>query len=86
MQIQSTSSNGGLYEIMQVLNKINENAREGLLAKANAIDAKGENASQEDMMQLQIAADTYKNITSGTQGLFDQVRSAQAKAAESVRI
>ncbi|MGT0193834.1 hypothetical protein ACVHYJ_17520 [Burkholderia pyrrocinia] len=85
MQINGTSSNGGLYEVMQVLNKINENKREGLLAKAKQVDAKGEDASQEDMMQLQIAGDTFKNMTSGTQGLFDQVRGAQTKAAESVR-
>ncbi|MFJ2991436.1 hypothetical protein [Pandoraea sp. NPDC087047] len=84
MQIQN-NANGGLYEIMQVMAKINENQRDGLLSQAKAVDAKGDKASQEDMMQLQIAGDTFKNMTSGTQGLFDQVRSAQQKAAESIR-
>lgn len=84
MQV-SNNSNGGLYEIMAIMAKINENQREGLLNTAKAVDAKGDQASQEDMMQLQIAGDTFKNMTSGTQGLFDQVRNAQQKAAESVR-
>ncbi|MFE2410864.1 hypothetical protein ACFXDE_21220 [Kitasatospora sp. NPDC059408] len=61
-----TSANGGLYEVMQVLNKINENKSDNPLATARQVDAKGGDATQEDMTQLLIAGETIKNMTSGT--------------------
>jgi len=82
----SVGGNAGLIEIMQLMAQINQNQRNGLMQKAREIAEKGENATQEDMQRLQVAADTFKNMSSGTQSVFDVVRTAQAKAADSVRV
>ncbi|MFJ4672671.1 hypothetical protein [Kitasatospora purpeofusca] len=77
MESQGTPG-ASLAEFAAIMNKANQD-------QAPVVEAKATDATQEDMANLQITADTTQNIAPATQGLLDGVRDAQRRAAETVR-
>ncbi|KVW73123.1 hypothetical protein [Burkholderia ubonensis] len=90
MQIQNApqiEQNGNGFTMNQLIayaDSVIKKKQNHAMAKAQQVDAKGEDASQKEMMEMKVAFSDLSNAIEYFTGSIEKVDKAQSRAAESI--